>query len=198
MFRNREPQREHATATASSQGVEEHATKPPSTPVSCIGAAMSIVGTVECSGPAQVFGRIDGELRATDLVIGEGGEVDGSIQAQEVTINGRVRGTIRANRVRLLGATVEGDIIHRALSIDESSVFEGMSRRAEHPAERRADNTVDAPSIAAGKVAPNKSVPSPSLVPFTNGGLASRLNAHETEVRARVQAADGERRAMES
>src|SRR6516162_6705885 len=31
---------------------------------SCIGSGMSIAGNIECSGPAQVFGRIEGELRA--------------------------------------------------------------------------------------------------------------------------------------
>src|SRR5215831_2412046 len=34
---------------------------------SCIGSDMSIVGNIECKGPAQVFGRIEGELRASDL-----------------------------------------------------------------------------------------------------------------------------------
>src|SRR6516225_1602408 len=39
---------------------------------SCIGAGMSIVGNIECNGPAQVFGRVKGELRASDLLIGDG------------------------------------------------------------------------------------------------------------------------------
>jgi len=177
MFKNRGFEKDSKAAPSRGAAVDQHAVKPASTPVSCIGSAMSIVGTVACSGPAQVFGRIEGELRATELVIGEGGEVDGSIQAQEVTINGRVKGTIRANRVRLLGASVEGDIIHRTLSIDERSVFEGMSRRVENPVERRAENLADS-SSAAGKTAPKKTVPSPSVAPSavpatnaTNGSL---------------------------
>jgi cytoskeletal protein CcmA (bactofilin family) len=36
---------------------------------SCIGSDMSIVGNVECKGTAQIFGRIEGELRASDLLI---------------------------------------------------------------------------------------------------------------------------------
>ena len=70
---------------------------------SCIGSGMSIVGNVECSGAAQVFGQIEGELRATELLIGEGAQVEGSVQAQEVTICGRVKGTIRAVRVSCSG-----------------------------------------------------------------------------------------------
>jgi len=101
---------------------------------SCIGSDMSIVGKIECNGPAQVFGRIEGELRASDLQISDGAQVEGSIVAQNATVCGRVKGTIRADRVKLQnGGAVEGDIFHRSLSIDENSQFEGSSRRVENP-----------------------------------------------------------------
>jgi cytoskeletal protein CcmA (bactofilin family) len=103
---------------------------------SCIGSGMSIVGNIECNGPAQVFGRIKGELRASDLLIGDGAQVEGSVIAQDVTVCGGVKGTIRAVRVKLQdGGAVEGDIFHRSLSIDENSLFEGSSRRVENPTE---------------------------------------------------------------
>jgi cytoskeletal protein CcmA (bactofilin family) len=52
---------------------------------------MSIVGNIECDGPAQVFGEIKGELRASDLLIGDGAQVEGSVIAQDVTVCGRVK-----------------------------------------------------------------------------------------------------------
>ena len=61
---------------------------------------MSIVGKIECNGPAQVFGRIEGELRASDLLISDGAQVEGNVIAQGVTVCGRVKGTIRAVRVK--------------------------------------------------------------------------------------------------
>jgi len=39
-------------------------------------SGMSVVGNIECNGPAQVFGQIEGELRASDLLIGEGAQVE--------------------------------------------------------------------------------------------------------------------------
>ncbi len=103
---------------------------------SCIGSDMSIVGKIDCNGPAQVFGRIEGELRASDLLISDGAHIEGSVVAQNVTVCGRVKGTIRAVRVKLQnGGAVEGDIFHRSLSIDENSQFEGSSRRVENPTE---------------------------------------------------------------
>jgi cytoskeletal protein CcmA (bactofilin family) len=96
------------------------------------------------SGSRYIFGRVEGELRASDLLIGEGAEVEGSVVAQEVTICGRVKGTIRALRVRLQGGgVVEGDIFHKSLSIDESSLFEGSSRRVENPTDQPSSVTTN-------------------------------------------------------
>ena len=177
MFKTKGPENNgiaaSAAAAAPREAVDQYVSAPVSTPVSCIGSGMSIVGNVECSGPAQVFGRIEGELRATELVIGEGAQIEGSIQAQEVTISGRVKGTIRAIRVSLVRANVEGDIIHRTLSIDEGSVFEGMSRRVENPIERRAEHAAESSASAGSKAAQKKTAPSPAAVPAavpaTNG-----------------------------
>src|SRR5262249_15184307 len=104
--------------------------------ISAIGSGMSIVGTIECNGPAQIFGRVEGELKASDLLIGEGAQVQGNVVAQDVTVCGRVKGTIRAVRVKLeAGGVVEGDIFHKTLSIEETALFEGSSRRVDNPME---------------------------------------------------------------
>ena len=126
---------------------------------SCIGSGMSIVGNIECNGPAQVFGRIEGELRASDLLIGEGAMIDGSVLAQNVTVCGHVKGTIHAVRVKLQkGGAVEGDIFHRSLSIDEDSLFEGSSRRVENP--------TDIPSSIDAKIPQTTDTQSPT--PMSN------------------------------
>jgi Polymer-forming cytoskeletal len=76
-------------------------------------------------------------------VIGDGAEVEGDIVAEEVTIGGRVKGTIHAKRVKLNGlANVEGNIFHRSLSIEENARFEGPSRREELLSMRRGFRSV--------------------------------------------------------
>src|SRR5262245_26054285 len=113
---------------------------------SCIGSGMLIVGSVECNGPFQVFGRIEGDLRASDLLIGNGAHVEGSVIAEDVTVCGRVKGTIRAVRVKVLnGGVVDGDIVHRSLAIDESSLFEGSSRRLENPTDLSSSTDANGP-----------------------------------------------------
>jgi len=101
-----------------------------------IGSGTSIVGNITCDGPAQFYGHIEGEVRGSDLLIGEGAEVVGNVIAQEVTVRGRIKGTIRAVRVKLeASGAVEGDIFHRSLSIEDTALFEGSSRRVENPIE---------------------------------------------------------------
>src|SRR5207253_490430 len=119
---------------------------------------MSIVGKIDCKGPAQIFGRIEGELRASDLLISDGAQVEGNVIAQNLTVCGRVKGTIRAVRVKLQdGGAVEGDIFHRSLSIDENSQFEGSARRSVEPklpaprtATRKAKGSGDPESVSCG------------------------------------------------
>jgi cytoskeletal protein CcmA (bactofilin family) len=97
-----------------------------------IGSDVTIVGKLIGQGVVTIFGRVEGELRASEVTIGEGAEIQGNIVAQELTVGGYVKGTIHAERVKLIGtAKVEGDIFHRSLSIDENAMFEGSSRREE-------------------------------------------------------------------
>jgi len=163
--------------SAAAQDTTTPTTTPTPTPeptttrtMSCIGSGMSIVGNIECNGPAQVFGRVEGELHASDLLIGDGAQVQGSVIAQDVTVCGRVKGTIRAVRVKLQdGGSVEGDIFHRSLSIDENSVFEGSSRRVENPTDLSSSVAVKGPQ----KKEPPAAVPFPAAatLPSTEGDL---------------------------
>lgn len=113
---------------------------------STISSDMTIVGKITGDGTVKVFGRVEGELRATTILISDGAHVEGEIAAEDVTIGGSVKGTIHANRVKLNStAVVEGDIFHRSLAIEENARFEGSSRRE--------DNTVATPRLPLSRPA---------------------------------------------
>ena len=104
--------------------------------VSTISRGMTVVGKILGEGTLNVFGQVEGELRALNVLINEGARVEGDVVAEDLTIGGQVKGAIHASRVKLNStAVVEGDIFHRSLSIEENARFEGSSKRE--------DNAVD-------------------------------------------------------
>jgi cytoskeletal protein CcmA (bactofilin family) len=110
---------------------------------SSISSGMTVIGKVNCDGTIKIFGRIEGELHGSTVVIADGAQMEGDIVAEELTIGGRVKGAIHAKRVKLVStADVDGDIYHRSLSIEENARFEGSSRRED----RETENVVDATS----------------------------------------------------
>jgi cytoskeletal protein CcmA (bactofilin family) len=92
-------------------------------------AEAPIIGNIVCDGPWEILCSIEGELRGTELTIAAGAAVIGSVIARDVTVRGRVTGTIRAMNVKLRGAAaVDGDIFHQTLLVEEDAAFDGASR----------------------------------------------------------------------
>ena len=84
---------------------------------------------------------IERTLDASIVRISDVAQVEGAIAAQELTIGGRFKGTIQANRVTLTSsAVVEGEIHHRFLAIEENAWFAGLSRPEEASASRATDS----------------------------------------------------------
>jgi|ERR1700751_5586408 cytoskeletal protein CcmA (bactofilin family) len=124
----------YARGSSSVQQMPRSAAASPVAPeVSSVSAGLSIVGKIIGHGAVTIFGHVEGELRASTVVIAEGAQMEGDVVAEELTIGGRVKGTLHANRVKLNStAVVEGDIFHQTLAIEENARFEGTSRRQEN------------------------------------------------------------------
>ena len=88
---------------------------------SSIGSGLSIVGKISGRGALSIFGHVEGEVRASTIVIAEGAQIEGKLSAEELTVGGHVKGTLHANRVKLNStAVIKGDIFHRTLEIEGS------------------------------------------------------------------------------
>jgi cytoskeletal protein CcmA (bactofilin family) len=117
---------------------------------SSINSGLSIIGKIIGHGALTIFGRVEGE--ASNVVIAAGAEMLGDVVAEELTVGGHVKGTIRANRVKLSGTgVVEGDIFHQTLAIDENARFEGTSRRNENAIDTPSRVQTDRPRTTDGK-----------------------------------------------
>jgi len=100
-----------------------------STP-SIIGADVVIQGNVISQGLIQLDGKIEGEININSLTIGEQGWVDGNIDAQEVTVKGKVTGSINAIKVTLeKTAQVTGDINHKTISIESGAQIDASIKQ---------------------------------------------------------------------
>jgi len=101
---------------------------------SVIDAWLTITGNLQSEGDVRVEGQICGDIRCAHLVVGRDATVSGDITAEEAVIRGKVKGSIRANRVILQEtACVESDIYHKVLSIDEGASFDGQSLHRQQP-----------------------------------------------------------------
>lgn len=101
---------------------------------SIISGDLVVRGTMISNGDVQIDGRIEGDVRAGALVIGEKAHIEGDVFAEDAIIRGTVHGAIRARKVQLCSTCrVEGDILHEALAMEAGAFFEGNCRHSDNP-----------------------------------------------------------------
>ncbi len=107
----------------------------PKPPASSLSSDLVIKGNLKSTGDIHVEGTVEGDIRAHQLVVGEGATVKGEVIADDVVINGRIIGRLRGLKVRLTSsARVEGDIIHKTIAIESGGAhFEGSVQRQDDP-----------------------------------------------------------------
>ncbi|MEK7811659.1 MAG: polymer-forming cytoskeletal protein [Pseudomonadota bacterium] len=100
---------------------------------SLIGIGTKIVGEVTFTGGLRIDGDIKGNVVAdptkeSTLVISEHGKVDGEIRATHLVVNGVVTGPIHASEyLELQGkAKVTGDVRYKTLEIQLGAVMQGL------------------------------------------------------------------------
>jgi cytoskeletal protein CcmA (bactofilin family) len=95
-------------------------------------------GTLRSEGSIQVFGHLQGDIRATDeIFVAEGAVVDARISARTVIIAGTVSGTIECTgRLEVLPTGhVSGDVTSPTLVVHEGATVEGdLKMRSPEPA----------------------------------------------------------------
>lgn len=103
-------------------------------PASLMSTDLHIKGNIRTSGDIQIEGKVEGDIRAHLLTIGEGATVKGEVIADDVVINGHIDGCVRGLKVRLTStARVTGDIIHKTIAIESGAHFEGSVQRQDDP-----------------------------------------------------------------
>jgi len=107
-----------------------------------IGRGTIFEGVINVDNSVRIDGTFKGELTCSGaLTISQSGEAYADLEGHDIYINGIVRGTIRAEKVRLDSqARFIGDVYASALSVSEGAVFHG-SCSMESAASEIEDNT---------------------------------------------------------
>ena len=102
-----------------------------------IGPNIKLFGTglaIITDGTVQIDGEFNGDIHAREVIIGEGGAVDGIICGEDIRVHGRVSGTLRGTNISLQPSSITvAKIFHHTLTINSGARFEGMARRADNP-----------------------------------------------------------------
>ncbi len=97
---------------------------------SLLGRDLIITGDLKTDGEVQIDGRLDGNLTAGTVTIGEQGAVNGKIVATTVHVRGKVSGKIDAGTIELAEtANVQADLIQDQLMIANGAFFDGKCAR---------------------------------------------------------------------
>lgn len=102
-----------------------------------ISSGTTVEGKIRTQGSIRVDGKVIGEISASEAVaVGQSGEIEGNVAAKNLTIGGKIRGSITIVEKAVLEgkAVVKGDLRAARLIIDEGAIFDGkvsMSDKAQ-------------------------------------------------------------------
>ena len=116
---------------------------------SLLGKEIKILGKISSTGALQLDGVLEGEIKASKLVIERSAKVVGSVTSEDLVIKGRIIGPVFGKKVRFgASARVEGDTFHETIAIEDGAYYEGSIRRQ--------SNVSDTPNTATNdKLAKN-------------------------------------------
>ena len=93
-----------------------------------ISAGTILEGKIKSQGSVRIDGKLVGEVTTNEsLAVGVTGEIEGNVTAKNVTVGGKVRGSISAAEKIVFeeNSVVRGDIRATRLVVDEGSIFDG-------------------------------------------------------------------------
>ena len=120
----KEADQDESVSTFSGSDFEE------STSPSLLGKEIKVIGKITSKGALLLDGVLEGEIKASKLVIEKSAKVVGSVTSEDLVIKGRIIGPVFGKKVRFgSSARVEGDTFHETIAIEDGAYYEGSIRR---------------------------------------------------------------------
>ena len=90
---------------------------------------LTMRGDLESDGDILIRGKVIGNIKCKLLIVDADAQTEGGIEAEEVVIRGRAKGTIKAERVRLeKTAVIDCEIAQRSFAAEEGAKIKGSLR----------------------------------------------------------------------
>ena len=92
---------------------------------------VKIEGKITSSGNIRIDGEIQGDIFSeSNITFGEDAKVNGQINANVITIGGKVSGIVRAKEKLVLDSkgNLKGDIFAKILLVEEGAKFDGKCK----------------------------------------------------------------------
>lgn len=99
--------------------------------VTIIGTGVVIDGKLSSNGDVRIDGVVKGDVKASgNVTVGESGEINGQIEAEIITIGGKVTGSVNSKDKLVLEAkaSLKGDIMTKILVVEAGAKFDGNSK----------------------------------------------------------------------
>ncbi len=116
-----------------------------------IGAGTIVEGKLKSQGSIRIDGKFTGEVTTPgNIAVGPMGEVEGIIAARNITIGGKIKGTVTASEKLVFEgkAVVRAEIRASKLVIDEGALFDGKCTMSEKNASRILSSSSSRPSLS--------------------------------------------------
>lgn len=107
----------------------------------------------------RVHGKFTGDVTSEgELIVGEGGEVEGEVRVGQVVVSGVVRGSIQASRRVQITATgkVQADVETPSLIVEDGALFEGRCAMSRDAAKAAGAPSGAGPKLVAAKIPATK------------------------------------------
>lgn len=104
--------------------------------LSLVGLSTTIEGKVKTDGSIRIDGKLVGDLIAkANAAVGINGIVEGTLMARNVSLAGKVSGTVTATEKLILEgkSIMRGDIRASRLVVDEGAMFDGQCAMTSSP-----------------------------------------------------------------
>lgn len=94
-----------------------------------IGASIKVKGNFHGQGNIVIEGNLEGSLKTNaNIFIGEKAKVVASVEAQDLVVNGEIKGSVIAKNFLSLGSTakISGDVLYKEISMEKGAIINGQ------------------------------------------------------------------------